>query len=105
MIKLRGSVTTVENMDVEVTPAQIEAAAKAIFNAKEFILMARQVWLAERHLGTDVKLKKNSFGEYYFAEYEAHGSHYSGYYEVRGAYREGDEIIWEKFEALLESLK
>lgn len=105
MIKLKGSVTTVERMEVEVAPDQIRAAANVLFTPHELVAMAYQVWLAERRLGTDVQLEQNSRGEYYFEEYENNGSHYSGYYDRPGAYREGDEVLFEQFHTLMNSLK
>lgn len=105
MIKLKGSVTTVERMDVEVSPEQIRAAANTLFTPYEIIRMSFQVWLADRRLGMDVELKQNSRGEYYFLEYENNGSHYSGYFDRPGAYREGDEVIFAQYQELMKSLK
>lgn len=105
MIKLKGSVTTVERMDVEVAPEQIRAAANVLFSPLELVRMAYQVWLADRCLGVDVQLKQNRAGDYYFEEYEDNGSHYSGYYDRPKAYRVGDEVTFKQFQDLMNSLK
>jgi hypothetical protein len=105
MIQLKGSVTTVERMDVEVTPQELSKHTIKNFTPYEITRMAYASWLAGKGMGTDVQLKQNSLGAYYFQEYENNGSHYSGYYEVSNAYKEGDEVIWEQFHQLLNTLK
>jgi len=105
MIKLKGSVTTVERMDVEVTPKELSEQTQRHFSPLEIVTMAYHKWLGSKGMGRDVNLCRNASMVYYFEEYEDHGSHYSGYYEVRGAYKEGDEVIWEQFQALLNTLK
>lgn len=105
MLKLKGSVTTVEKMDVEVTPEELRTVAIKSFTPYELVHMAYRAWLKERHLGVDVELKKTSQGKYYFTEYENNGSHYSGYYDRPSAYREGDEVVFKEFHDLMESLK
>lgn len=105
MITLNGSVTTVEKMAVEVTPEELSKQTQKNFTPYEIVKMAYQKWLGGKGMGTDVKLCHNNRMGYYFEEYEDHGSHYSGYYEVRGAYQEGDEVIWEQFALLLNTLK
>lgn len=105
MIKLKGSVTTIEEMDVEITPKELSAQTQKNFSAFEIVQMAYLKWLGSKGLGSDIKLCHNSHAGYYFTEYENHGSHYSGYYEVRGAYEEGDEIIYNQFQELMAILK
>nr|DAY73788.1 MAG TPA: hypothetical protein [Caudoviricetes sp.] len=105
MIKLKGSVTTVEKMDVEVTPQELSIQTQKNFTAFEIVQMAYLKWLGSKGMGSDVKLSQNSRMGYFFEEYENHGSHYSGYYEVRGAYKEGDEVIYNYFQELMNSLK
>lgn len=105
MAQLKGSVTKVERMDVEVSASEIRSAAIKEFTVYELFYMAYEAWLKERGLGTDVKLKQTSSGKYYFDEYENHGSHYSGYYERPDAYREGDEEVFNGFRNMLEILK
>lgn len=105
MIKLKGSVTTVEEMDVEITLKELSVQTQKNFSAFEIVQMAYLKWLGSKGLGSDIKLCHNSRMGYYFTEYENHGSHYSGYYEVRGAYEEGDEIIYNQFKELMAILK
>lgn len=103
-IKLNGYVTTVNEMAVEVSEFELKKQAVDNLDAVTLAQMALQKFLASRGLGTDAQLKKNSSGGYYFQQYEDHGGHYSGYYEVRGAYREGDELVWNAFMDLLDKL-
>lgn len=105
MIKLSGTITTVEKAAVEVSIDEFYREAMEQFTPGEFAIMARRKWLSAKGLGTDVKLTKNSAGVYYWSEYENNGSHYSGYYERHNAYKEGDEVIWEQFSALIDNLK
>lgn len=105
MIKLEGSVTTIERMEVEVSPQELAKQTLRNFTPLQLVEMSFESWLGRKGMGTDVIMCQNARMGYYFKEYEDNGSHYSGYYEVRGAYQEGDEIIWEKYQQLLESLK
>ncbi len=105
MITLDGSVTTVERMKVEVSPQELAKQTQKNFTPREILVMSYEAWLGGKGMGTDVKLNHKSSMGYYFVEYENNGSHYSGYYEVRGAYKEGDEVIWEQYQQLLNTLK
>lgn len=106
MITLDGSVTTVERMKVEVTPQELAKQTQKNFTPLEILRLSYQAWLGRKGMhSTDVQLKHNARMGYYFEEYENRGSHYSGYEEVRGAYEEGDEVIWEQYQLLLQTLK
>lgn len=106
MIQLNGSVTTVEKMVVEVSEAELAKETQKNFSTLEILQMSYATWLRGKGMrSTDVKLRKSSSGVYYFEEYENNGSHYSGYFDRPNAYREGDEVIWEHFQALLNTLK
>lgn len=106
MAKLNGSITTIERVEVDVSPEELKKQTVLHFSAPEILKMTRAAWLRERGIySNDVRLSKNSAGDYYFEEYENNGSHYSGYYDRPRAYRVGDEMVWdmfEKFQAVLE---
>ncbi|UYL04814.1 hypothetical protein EBOKLHFM_00218 [Klebsiella phage KP13-26] len=105
MIKLKGSVTTVEEMDVEISPKELSAQTQKNFTVFEIVQMAYLKWLGSKGLDSDIKLCYTASMGYYFKKYEDRGSHYSGYYEARGAYEEGDEIIYNQFQELMAILK
>ena len=105
MITLDGSVTTVKNMQVQVSPEELARQTQKNFTPLEIVKLAYYKWLGSKGMGADVKLCQNARMGYYFEEYENNGSHYSGYYEVRGAYEEGDELIWKHFHDLITTLE
>lgn len=104
MVAVKGKITKVEEVNIEVSHFELENAVICNFNAKEVLELAFEKWKRERGLASDSILSTNSNGTYFWQAYENNGSHYSGYYEIRDKYQPGDEVIWEGFQNLFSKL-